>query len=444
VVALLFVWVSIVSGILSFWSDGFSWLWLLLFGLSGRMRWSLAGFGFGALYALISFDQKWDEIQELSYRPSFFFARCGDFKRAVLISPSSLTTEMRLSQVCPAGEGFWGFGRIVPRNDFSWSLKPSDQSFRLGDERWSLYRWRERISEGLSNQWPIQSGLRRAFLIGDGSELSGSLWKTMNGLGLSHLLVASGMHITLSAEIVRRILGFIFRWIFKPSRMALWLHRGALFGLITLYSALLGFDVSVARAWWIWVLTQMVSCFAPLGLRLRGSGALALAGIVLALADPLAIFDVSYALSFVTSWFILQTGSVVLTSLAAVFTCSLLGLPTTLLSVVVNGLLAGPLFGALIPLSFLPMVHSGLAAVCEQIISNTFGFLRFLSVNLPEARVSPTVSAGLLAVIAFICLWWAAKPSNFKVYFDKPGLVSLTLSILSRLKGSYFRERKRL
>ncbi len=442
--SLLVIWISIVGGILAFWSDGLSWLWLLLLGAWMRGRWAFFGFGFGVLFALIAFERKWDEIQRLSYEPSFFVARCGDFKRAVLMSPSSMTSEIRLARPCPAGEGFWGYGRIIPKQDFSWSLKPADQGFEMRFQQWSLYGWREKISHELSNEWPLQSGLRRAFLIGDGSELSGSLWKTMNGLGLSHLLVASGMHLTISAEIVRRVLGVLFRWTFKPSRTALWLHRGALFSLISFYSLLLGFDVSVARAWWVWVLTQAIGFLTPLGLRLRGAGALALAGIVLALVDPLAIFDVSYALSFVTSWFILQTGSVILTSLAAVFTCSFLGLPTTLFSVVVNGLLAGPLFSALIPLSFFPLVHLGLPAFCEQMISNIFGFLRFLSMNLPQVRVSPVLSAALLAAMAFICLWWGAKPSNFKVYFDKPGPVSLTLSIVSRLKGSYFRERKRL
>jgi predicted membrane metal-binding protein len=396
------------------------------------------GFAIGGVFALSSFERKWEEIQRVSYEPSFFYARCADFKRGSLVAPQSMTTEIRLPRLCPDGWGFLGFGRLVPKEDFSWAMKPSDRLIWRPAQISGLYGLRAPLSERLSNEWPLQSGLRRAFLIGDGSELSGSIWRTMNTLGLSHLLVASGMHLTISAEIVKRMLSFLLRWTARPSSFSLLTYRVTLFSLISLYSFLLGFDVSVARAWWVWVFTQALSFLHPLGLRLKGVGALAMAGVVLALLDPLAVFDVSYALSFVTSWFILQTGSVILTSFAAVLTCSVLGLPTTLLSVVVNGLLAGPLFSILIPLGFVPLFCGRLSSVCEKMITNTFGFLRLISAHLPQVGISPGVSAAFLAAIVGLCLVWGAKQPNFKVYFDNPRLVSLTLRVSGQLKRLLF------
>ena len=206
--------------------------------------------------------------------------------------------------------------------------------------------------------------------------------------------------------------------------------------LMSLYSLLLGFDVSIARAWWVWIMTEAASFFHPLGLRLKGVSVLAVTGMMILIGDPTQIFDVSYALSFGTSWFIIQTGSVFVTSLSASLMCGFLGLASTLLSPLVNALVAGPLFAVLVPVSLIPLLAPSWGTFSEFLVANVFRLLTELSFWLPHFQFSPLQSAVIFLLLVLVAVEWRSKSSILKVYFDNSRLVSLTLRILSRKIGS--------
>lgn len=443
---LLAFWLSMISAILALWTGGWYWILPLMPAACVRTRCALGGLFVGALLAVHSFKEKKAEVEILEGPPRFWFFECMNFRSARLVAPAVDGIDLRTRFDCPTSQGFVVFGRISIKKDLSWGLKsPPPRNFvSLLNSPPSLYAIRSSLSDKLSNDWPLQSGLRRALFLGDGSALSAAVWKTMNSLGLSHLLVASGMHLVVSSLVITRCLAFFLRWLLPPSLATIWIYRSALLFLVTLYSFLLGFDVSVARAWWLWLFTQGVVFAFPLFYRVRGDEALAAAGILIVGLNPLALFDVSFFLSFGASWFIQKTQSVALTSLAASLICSFWGLSSSLLSVFVNSLVAGPLFLWLIPLSCLAALSDSAAWGAEVLLSNILGLLRDLSWQLPLIQLSPNLSLIALCLLIVSCLLWCAKPSILKVYFDNSRLVSLTLRLLSRYKVLFNRERKRL
>jgi competence protein ComEC len=80
-----------------------------------------------------------------------------------------------------------------------------------------------------------------ALLIGDSSQLSGDVWRTLSATGTNHLLIVSGLHVSLVIGLIYWSLLRVFRW-----------PRGfAAFGAIALamvYSLLTGFGLPVQRA----------------------------------------------------------------------------------------------------------------------------------------------------------------------------------------------------
>jgi len=431
------VWVSMIAGILGSWLEA-PW-WLLVFApVAWRsLRLSILGLVMGLLLGSISLEQKFSQIEQLTMRGGLIFLSCEDFRGAKILFPEGGYPPVRTQYYCPPSQGFVSFGSLSLKRDLSFGIRQGAPWYRFSFDsgNW-LYEFRVQLAELLTNDWKIQTGFRRALLLGDGSQLPPTIWKAMNSLGLSHLLVASGMHLVFSALLIKKILSWGFRFLVPPSLFSLWAYRLCLLVLMSLYSLLLGFDISIARAWWVWMMTEAVSFFHPLGLRLKGVSVLAVTGMIILILDPTQIFDVSYALSFGTSWFIIQTGSVFLTSLSASLMCGYLGLASSLLSPLVNGLVAGPLFAALVPVSLIPLLAPSLGSLGEFLVANVFRLLTELSFRLPLLQLSPLQSAVIFVLIVLVAVEWRSKSSIFKVYFDNSRLVSLTLRLLSRKTGS--------
>lgn len=143
------------------------------------------------------------------------------------------------------------------------------------------------------------SGLARAIILGDRSDLDADLRTGFSRAGLAHLMAVSGMHV-----------GFILLpvWIVLPwfRRSTLLRCTGLLLGgsLLLFYAGITGFSVSVSRASLMAFLLMLARLFHKPGTSMNILGA---AALLLLLHDPLMLFDVGFQLSFTAVIIILTT-----------------------------------------------------------------------------------------------------------------------------------------
>lgn len=140
-------------------------------------------------------------------------------------------------------------------------------------------------------------GVYKALIIGDRSQISPETRQAFNRAGVGHLLAISGLHIGIVATVA---FGF-FRWLmarFKPLLWRAWTRKGA--ALVSLlpvlsYGMVAGFTPSTQRA------VIMVSVFLLTFLFEREQdplNTLSLAALMILIADPPSLFDISFQLSF--------------------------------------------------------------------------------------------------------------------------------------------------
>ncbi len=133
---------------------------------------------------------------------------------------------------------------------------------------------------------PDTSALLRAMLLGDRSGLSPQTSLSFNRAGVTHLLALSGMHISLLALAVLRVLGFLK----VPSKP----KSAITIAFVLLYSLLVGMPLSILRA-------AGMMCILLIGglIRRERDAITSLCGSVLLilLFSPRAIMDVGFWLS---------------------------------------------------------------------------------------------------------------------------------------------------
>ncbi len=143
------------------------------------------------------------------------------------------------------------------------------------------------------------SGLARAIILGDRSDLDSDLRTGFSRAGLAHLMAVSGMHV-----------GFILLpvWFILP-----WFRRSMLFrciglalggSLLLFYAGITGFSVSVSRASIMAFFLMLARLFHKPGTSMNILGA---AALLLLLNDPIMLFDVGFQLSFLAVAIILTT-----------------------------------------------------------------------------------------------------------------------------------------
>ncbi len=177
-------------------------------------------------------------------------------------------------------------------------VRPSVYNRKLADSQWRQlthqlrFGIRQRVMAALGTSPHV--GLLVALIIGESNMIAAHDWKILSATGTNHLLVISGLHVSLVAGLVYRLMAFICRLFFGgilATRIALVIASVAVSG----YGALAGFGLPVQRA-----LIMILVVFAGLAIGrkvpVRTSFCLALFGVVA--LQPLAPLAPGFWLSF--------------------------------------------------------------------------------------------------------------------------------------------------
>ena len=167
------------------------------------------------------------------------------------------------------------------------TLSPTASHHRV---RQSLAR---RIASVSDN--PEVVAVLQAVTVADKSGIDGRFWTVLQVLGISHLVVISGLHIGLIAGAAYLVSLGLLRMLPGEKPWRLLLPRAAALLAAAAYTALAGFSLSTLRA------LTMLGCFVVADLAGRRGGAwtrLLLAALLILLVNPLAGLGSGFWLSF--------------------------------------------------------------------------------------------------------------------------------------------------
>lgn len=154
---------------------------------------------------------------------------------------------------------------------------------------------KEHISKYLNNN---QTALLMSLLLGNKSELKSNIQDNFRSAGLSHILVVSGLHLTI---IVNFIFGFLSMLIKNKK-----IPAGITIGFIIVYVILTGGTYSIMRASVMSIL-YLLSFFVMK--KANALNNIGIAGIVITVANPLSIGNLSLLMSFGATLGICTLGS---------------------------------------------------------------------------------------------------------------------------------------
>ncbi|MGC9456873.1 MAG: DNA internalization-related competence protein ComEC/Rec2 [Halothiobacillaceae bacterium] len=154
---------------------------------------------------------------------------------------------------------------------------------------------RDRVLEALNGH--SAAGLVLGLAIGDRSEMTSGQWDTLLATGTNHLLAISGLHVGIVAGLAAFLMRFgwgrvpVLALRFPAGQASAWAALLAGFG----YALLAGLSIPTQRA----VLMLAIGLSGILlARRWRPVDLLALAAVVVTTADPLAMLDAGFWLSF--------------------------------------------------------------------------------------------------------------------------------------------------
>ena len=179
---------------------------------------------------------------------------------------------------------------------FAFLVETDEEHIRVTDPEGfsplhSLAPLRERLQAALRRVLPGEEGaLLTALCLGIRSDLSASTTTAFRNSGLTHLLVVSGLHLTLVAATVRRLL----------RRLGVGFRLSAILTMpaILVFMLLVGFSPSVCRAGvmcLVWLSSYLVSR------RPDGLNSLGLSAMILLAANPYTLLNAGFQLSFLAT-----------------------------------------------------------------------------------------------------------------------------------------------
>ena len=165
----------------------------------------------------------------------------------------------------------------------------SDITITMGDYKPSVA---EKIKLFISNKLNAlsedYSSLAQALLFGDTNHIDAELKSSFQDTGIAHLLAVSGLHVS----VVVMFIGFLMRKFKAKSSTNLVVSSM----ILLLYCYLCGFSVSVVRA----SIMAVIMGYAMFrGKAYDGLSALSLAALVTLIANPNAMYSVSFVLSYI-------------------------------------------------------------------------------------------------------------------------------------------------
>jgi competence protein ComEC len=187
----------------------------------------------------------------------------------------------------------------------AWSLAngiDGGGSVRYGErgaraEGWSWDRLRLELRERFAALQIEHDGILLALLSGDGGLMTDADWALFRATGTVHLMVISGLHLTIIATIgvgVGRALARLSSTLLARSG-CVW--PGSVCGgvFVTLYSCLAGWGIPVLRSW---LATIVVLLLLPMGRRLSLPVVFLWVAAIVLTSDPLAPLQAGFWLSF--------------------------------------------------------------------------------------------------------------------------------------------------
>lgn len=261
----------------------------------------------------------------------------------------------------------------------------------------ALQSFRARVREFLNRGPPLQTGLRRALIMGEGDGIDRSQWRDFNQLGLSHLIVISGSHISFLLLIFGVVLRPLAARGLRGSRQRL--LRILVLGGVSSLLLVCDFGISLQRALGVYVLAQLLPLGIPSLSRYSSVDRLGLVGLVFGLICPSEVCSLSGVLSFLAAATVLKSRGLAalwLPSLASVAVLSIWGRDSGISAPTANVLMA-PLFGLIVfPLSLTSAVLPPLEAFTEILVERTLEWTSLLA----EAS-----SAGLSTQASSLSSW---------------------------------------
>lgn len=147
-------------------------------------------------------------------------------------------------------------------------------------------RMRKNIGARIDNLFPENSGLVRALILGDRSQMSEEMRESFSKTGIAHLVAISGLHVTTLAWMTTALFG-----LFLPKNKSITITMV----LLIFYGCLIGFSASFLRA----LIMFLVFSFArAAGYPSDNVTRLCVAMMVILLIKPLSFMDAGFVLSF--------------------------------------------------------------------------------------------------------------------------------------------------
>jgi competence protein ComEC len=171
---------------------------------------------------------------------------------------------------------------------------------------WARGQVRERIFEQVTD--PSAAGLVAALVVGDQRAIDRADWDVFRATGVAHLMSISGLHVTMFAWVAALLVGSLWR---RSGQLCLWVSApsaGLMGGLVlaTAYAVFSGWGVPAQRTV---LMLATVALLRLAGLCWPWPQVWLLACAVVLIADPWALLQAGFWLSFVAVGVLFATDS---------------------------------------------------------------------------------------------------------------------------------------
>ena len=175
-------------------------------------------------------------------------------------------------------EGFGNYSGSIYRPEIIEHSKPSPPDFALKIREW--------FSENIKNLFGAnESALALGYMVGDKALMTEELTQSLRVVGLSHMVVTSGFHLSILADFIKRLFG-------KISRAAITIGTTI---LVFVFMAITGFGASMLRAGLMCLINLYAWYF---GRKFHPGRLLLYVAAITLLIDSASIMNVGWQLSF--------------------------------------------------------------------------------------------------------------------------------------------------